>query len=95
MEKCEGVSTALSVLLSRFKNLPQVCYYDNSCNMSKLVLLGVPWVNEECLIVCGRFHYGAHTCNSNWDPDSYFSCEKHSSSSAEAFNHLWTFQNLT
>ena len=59
--------------------------------MSKSVLLLVPWVNEECLIVCDRFHYWAHTCNSNWDPDSYLSCMKHSSSSTEAINHLWTF----
>ena len=59
--------------------------------MSKSVLLRVPWINEECLIVCDRFHYRAHTCNSNWDPDSYLSCNKHSSPSAEAINHLWTF----
>ncbi len=59
--------------------------------MSKSVLLRAPWVNEDCLIVCDRFHYPAHTCNSNWDPDSYLLCKLHSISGAEAINHLWSF----
>ena len=35
MDECESVSTAMSVLLSRFKNLPQATYYDNNCNLEK------------------------------------------------------------
>ena len=46
MDECEGVSTALSVLLSRFKMLPNVCYYDNGCTMLESVVLHLPWVND-------------------------------------------------
>ena len=42
MDECESVSTAMSVLLSRFKNLPQATYYDNGCNLAKSVLLRFP-----------------------------------------------------
>ncbi len=35
MDVCEGISTALSVLLSRFRILPKGCYYDNGCNILK------------------------------------------------------------
>jgi len=91
MEECEGVSTALSVLLARFRRLPRVCYYDNACNMSKSIILRCPWVNDECIIVCDRFHYHAHTCNSIWDPASYPSCADHATSGAESINHIWNF----
>ena len=91
MTRTEGVSTALSVLLSRFKILPRVCYYDNGCNMARSIVLRVPWVNNECLLVCDRFHYASHTCNSICDPDSYTSCTDHATSSAESINQLWTF----
>ena len=82
---------ARSVLLSRFKVLLRVCYYDNGCNMRKSFLLRVPWVNEDCLVMCHRFHYRSHSCNSTWDPDSYLPCRHHYSSEAEAINHLWSF----
>ena len=91
MLKCEGVSTALSVLLSRFRRLPLACIYDNACNMGKSIVLRVPWVNEECTVVCDRFHYRSHSCNSTWDPDSYSTWRNLSSSSAESINHLWNF----
>ena len=45
------------VLVSRFKVLAKVCYYGNGSNMSKSDILKVPWVNEDCLIVCDRFHF--------------------------------------
>ncbi len=91
MCECEGVSTALSVLLSRFKILPRVCYYDNACNMCKSVTLGCPWVYDDCIIVFDRFHYYGHTCNSVRDPNSYLSCEKHATSGKGSLNHLWNF----
>jgi len=91
MTECEGVSTALSTLLSRFRKLPRVCYYDNACNMSKSVILRCPWVNDKCTIVCDRFHYHGHTCNSVFDPSSYSSCADHATSGAEAMNHVWNF----
>ncbi len=56
MSDGEGVSTALSVLLSRFKKLSRVCYYDNTCNMARSVAIRLQWINESCLIVCDRFH---------------------------------------
>ena len=60
MSECFGVSPALSVLLSRFKLLPQVCYYDNTCNMLRSVAVRVLWVNDKFLIVSDRFHYESH-----------------------------------
>ena len=91
MSECEGVSTAISVLLSRFKHLPRACYYDNACNMLRSIDLRLPWINETCLIVCDRFHYKGHTCNSVCDPDSYLSCSNHLTSAAESLNNLWNF----
>jgi len=91
MMECEGVSTAMSALLSRFKRLPRVCYYDNACNMAKSIILRVPWVNDDCLVVCDRFHYRGHKCNSIYDPNSYYRCTPHATSGAEAVNHLWNF----
>ena len=42
MRECEGANTALSVFLSRFKNLLWVCYCNNACNMCKSVTLRCP-----------------------------------------------------
>ena len=42
MTKTEGVSTALSILLSRFEQLPKVVYYDNSFNMERSIVLRTP-----------------------------------------------------
>ena len=39
MGECEGLSSALPALLSRFKVLLRVCLYDNSCNMSRSITL--------------------------------------------------------
>ena len=91
MVKYEEISTALSVLLPRFKSLPQACYYDNDCNMRKSILLRVLWVAEECLVVCDRIHYRAHACNSNWDPDSHSFFRNHCTSGPEAINCLLGF----
>ena len=90
MMECEGISTALSVLLSRFGRLPKNCYYDNACNMGRSIVLRVPWVNDEFNIVYDRFHYRGHLCNSVWDPDSYRSCSTHVSSGEESINRLWS-----
>lgn len=91
MMKPEGTSTALSILLSRFRHLPRVCYYDNGCNMARSIVLRVPWVNNICRLLCDRFHYSGHTCNSICDPDSYLSSSNHATSGAESINQLWTF----
>ncbi len=91
MDVCEGVSTALSVLLSRFKVLPRACYYEKECNMLKSVAIRTPWVNEKCLIVSYRFHYRSHNCNIVTDPDSYSWCTPHSTSTAESINQQWKF----
>ena len=88
MSECEGVSTAISVLLSRFKNLPIVCYYENACNILRSISTRLPWINDKCLIVCDIFHYKRHTCNSVCDPESYLYCSNHLTSSAESLNSL-------
>lgn len=71
MTRTEGVGTAMSTLLSRFKVLRGVCYYDNACNMAKSTVLRVPWVNNECILVCDRFYYKGHKFSSICDPGSY------------------------
>ncbi len=91
MTKTEVVSTGLSILLSRFCNLPRVCYYDNGCNKARSIILRVPWVTNECRLVCNRLHYTGHTCNLICDPDSYLSSTEHATSGAESINQLWTF----
>ncbi len=91
MVQNEGTSTALSVLLNRFQALPRVTYYDNVCNMMRSVTLGTPWVAEKTTLVCDRFHYRHHKCNSVHEPDSYPSCRLHASSGAESVNNLFAF----
>ncbi len=80
MEECEGVP--------RFATLPMVCYYDNACKLLRSVVLTCPWVNEKCTIMCDRFHYASHTCNSICEPSSYRSCSMHATSGAESLKHL-------
>ena len=41
MSEREGVSTSISVLLSRFKDLPRVYYYDSACNVFRSKALGL------------------------------------------------------
>ena len=89
MEECEGMSTALSILLSRFKELPTVCYYDDSCDLAKSVVLRTAWVNDDFLIVSYRFHYRGHKRNLVTDPNSYGVCREHRKSGAESINQLW------
>ena len=91
MDESEGTSTALSVLVSRFKVLPKICYYDNSCNLAKSVVLRTLWINETCLIVSDRFHYRGHECNIVCDPESYEDTRFHSTSGAESINQMWNF----
>ena len=90
MYECEG-NTALSVILLRFKKLPQVCYYDNACNKLCSISVRARWVNESCLVGFVRFHYKGHTCNSVCSPDSYPLCSNHMTSGAESLNHIWNF----
>ena len=90
MDSCEGVSTAFSVLLSRFKVLPRCTYYDNACNLRKSVALSIPWVNELTRIACDRFHYRGHVCNSVNDPSAYPSSDSHNTSNAEVLNRMWS-----
>ncbi len=91
MVQNEGTRTALSVVLNRFKILPRVTYYDSTCKMMHSFTLRVPWVAEMTIIVCDRFRYRNHKCNSVHDPDSYPSCRIHASSGAESANNLFAF----
>ncbi len=89
--KLIGLSTVLSMLISRFRILPRACYYDNGCNMLRSVAIRTPWVEEQCLIVSYRSHYRSHKCDIVTDPDSYSWCKPHSTSSAESINQHWKF----
>ena len=91
MDECEIVSTAMSVLLSRFKYLPKATYYDNGYNLSKSVLIRFPWINDETIIMSDRFHYRSHKCNTVTDPDRYAICNDHRTSGTESINQQWNF----
>ena len=91
MNEWESMSTALSVLMSRFRILAKSCYYDNVCNMLKSMWIRTLWVNEQCLIVSDRFYYRSHKCDIVNDPDSYSWCKSHSTSSAKLINQQWKF----
>ena len=91
LTKTEGVSTALSIHLLRFVNLPRVCYFDNCCNMARSIVLRVPLVNNICRLLSDRYHYTGHTCNSICDPESYLSSSERTTSRAESINQLCTF----
>ena len=62
MMEIEGMSSAFSILQSRFRNLPRGCCYDSACNMLRSIVLWVSWVNDEFLVVCDQFHYRGDTC---------------------------------
>lgn len=64
-------------------------HYDNACNISKSIILRVPWLNDMMRVDCDRFHYASHTCRSVADPSSY-PCDNHRTSNSEAVNHLWS-----
>ncbi len=89
MDSSESLSTAFSILISRFDKLPRTVYYDNACNLSKSIILRAPWVLKETRLCCDRFHYKSHACPSVFDPDSYKSLDRHRTSSAEAVNSTW------
>ena len=90
MESTEGVSTAFSVLLSRFKHLPIIVYYDNACNASVSAAIRAPWIAEHTKFFVDRFHYKAHKCNSVHDSNCYPMCDKMHSSNAESLNRTWS-----
>lgn len=74
--------------------LYQLCCHDSRfmCNLSKSVTLRMSWINDS-LLVCDRFHYCGHTCNSTCDPRSYALCSYHATCGTESINQLWTFSN--
>ncbi len=89
MNSSESLSIATSTILSRFSALPRTIFYDNSCNLTKSLVLRFPWVLNESRIVCDRFHYKSHTCSSAYDPDSYPFLDWHQTSGAESLNSRW------
>lgn len=78
----ESLVTALSVLLSRFPLLPKTVYYDNACNLPPSIALRFPWILVSTTPLCYRFHYKSRTFPMGFDPDSYFSLDRHASSRA-------------
>lgn len=92
--RSESISTALTAVQSRFKELKQVAFYDNACSLACSVMLRFPWVTEKTKILCDRFHYRTHKCGPEFDPDSYTECNDLLTSEAEALNRQWpTFRN--
>ena len=88
MESAEGASTALSVLLSRFKILLSICLYDNLCNAYISASIRLPRVEESKKLLVSRFHYKSHKCTSVLDSNSYISCDYKRRSAAESLNRV-------
>ncbi len=91
MSECERISTALYALLSRSKLLPRVTCYDNSCIMAKSIAVRARWVKKSNLVLCDRFHYKPHSCNSVCDPDIHQSCSAHYTSGAKSIKQQCNF----
>ena len=89
MDLCESVCAALSVLISRFKKLPKVVYYDNASNLSKSYALRCGWVPGDSYLVCDRFYYKSHMPSKVFDPESYAVYDTHRTSGTEALNSRW------
>ena len=83
MNEFESVSTAMSILLSRFKHLAMAKYYDNGCNLSKSVLLRFQSIDDGTIIMNDRFHNRSHKCNTATDSDNYAICKSHHTLGAE------------
>ncbi len=90
MDHAEGVSTAMSYILSRFKILPKTVYYENACNMSHPIVLRFPWMIERIRLLCERLHYLSHTCCNTFDPDS----DEHKCSNAESQNRVLGYSKV-
>ena len=84
MNEWESVSTAMSIILSRFKYLPMAKYYDNRRILSKSVHFRFPWIKDQTIIMSHRFHYRSHRPNTVTDPDSYEMCKSHLTSEAKS-----------
>ena len=83
MNECESVSTAMSILLSKFEKLPRATYYDKGCNLAKSIILRLPWINNETAIMSDIFQSRSHKCILVAYPDSYPYSMDHRTSGAE------------
>ena len=86
MRENEYTATALSAILARFPLLPENCFYDNACSLSRSIVLRFPTIVKSTRILCDRYHYRSHSCPSVFDPDSYVPCDRLATSGAEALN---------
>ena len=57
IDASEGLLSAMSAVLSRFKYIEKAIYYYNGCNLAKTIVLRCPWVMENTRIVFDRFQY--------------------------------------
>ena len=89
MRESESICTALSSLLSQFKILPDVVFYDNSCNFVRSTALRIPWIFENTYVFSDRFHYRSHKCCSLFDPDTFPQCDELVTSGADSLNRRW------
>ena len=89
MDASEGLSSAMSAVLSRFVHISKVVYYDKGYNLAKSIALRCTWVLENAKIVCDRFHYKSLNCATSFGSDSYPAFDGRNSSNAEANNAQW------
>ena len=89
MEECEGIITAMSVLVSRFKHLPRGTYNDNASNLAKSIILRFTWIDEGKILLSDRFHYRGQNRNTVTEPESYQLFKDYRNSEAESINQTW------
>lgn len=78
-----------SAVISWFKELPRVAFYDNTCNLAWSVSLQFAWVMNQKRILCHRFHYRALRCSPELYPDSYADFNHLLTIGAESLNRQW------
>jgi hypothetical protein len=79
-------STAISVLLTHFCNLPRVVVYDNVCNVVRSVGLRARWVLKRVRFVIDRILVFGHKCGQFIDANEMPCVDRFGFSSTESIN---------
>ena len=71
LERGEGPSAVLDVLVSRFTNLPEFVIYDFACGSLKSAQHTLWWAVQDVTFILDKFHIDNHTCHRGFHPDCH------------------------
>ena len=86
MLQCESTAMAVTSVLTKFQVPLRVLYYDNGCNLVRVILTRAPWLMHTTKFVVDRFHFKSHTCCTYFDPESYPWMDEDRSTAAVSIN---------